>query len=156
MSLNLALSSACDLTFKRIEKLRWMDWSSIEISSPWEKFQGDHRKMQSWALKWTNALPSLLSLVHMLGNNCHSSFDKLFQHRTSTYDAGVFSRKILLCILCFWKVQLWEKSTKCPGVAKLEKLWKCVVQVIGILVLTGGCWRRSTKTCKNFKSSGYC
>ena len=61
MSLNLALSSACDLTFKRIEKLRWMDWSSIEISSPWEKFQGDHRKDAELSSELMHSLPSSLT-----------------------------------------------------------------------------------------------
>ena len=150
MSLNLALSSACDLTFKRIEKLRWMDWSSIEISPPWEKFQGDHRKDAELSSELMHSTP--LSLVHMLGNNCHLSSNKLFSLQTFTY-AGIFSRKILLCILCFWKVQLWEKSTKCPGVAKLEKLWKCCA---GNWNFGPDGWMRAEKytdTWKNIQSS---
>ena len=118
------------------------------------------RKVSRWsqegcrALKWTNALTPLpLSLVHMLGNNCHSSSNKLFHSRTFIY-AGIFSRKILLCILCFWKVQLWEKSTKCPGVAKLEKLWKCCASNWNFgpdgLMLTG----KYGNSQKNVKSSG--
>ena len=99
----------------------------------------------------------LLSLVHMLGNNCHSSSNKLFYSPTSrTYgEVFSFSRKILLYILCFWKVQLWEKSTKCPGVAKLEKLWKCCAGnwnfgPDGWML----CWLGSTKTCKKCQVIG--
>ena len=116
------------------------------------------RKVSRWsqegcrALKWTNALAPLLSLVHMLGNNCHLSSNKLFSFQTFTAYAGIFSRKILLCILCFWKVQLWEKSTKCPGVAKLEKLWKCCAGNWNFAPDGCGCQAKSIRTLAKMSS----